>query len=134
MKRKKDDMEELYTSWLAVWVLLDCMQREFYCEHVKQPTAEQVEQMGQRAQEMREHLEQCRSGGFLRLEDIDKGGGYAAIISGLSTIAERISSGGGNTADEWWELEGQILRIKVHAWAQKERALDLMREAARAQR
>ena len=134
MPEKREDREELYTGWFGVWVLLCCMEREFFCGYDGEeiPTAEKLEQMRQRAEEMRELLIWCKEGGFLRLEDVDAGGSYKAIIRGLSAVAEQIGSGGGGTVEEWREIESQIIRVKIHAWAQRARLLAWMLEAARA--
>ena len=133
MEAKKADNMELYTGWFAVWFLLGCMEREFFrCG--EEVTAEKLEQIRARAGEMIEHLENCKREGLLQLEDIDKGGGFSAILRGLAKIEESIPQDGGEvTEKDWLELEYIMIRIHIHAWAQRMRAYTRIKEAAQAE-
>ena len=132
MEERETEAFRLYADWFAVWGLLGCMFREFfygYCGGC--PPENRVEQMRQRAEEMKKTLEDCQEKEWLQLKDVARGGGYADILRGLSTIAEQIENGGGRTEKEWLEIESLVIQIKIHAWAQKMRALISVMEEER---
>jgi len=131
MDTENSENMELYTDWLGIEVLLDCMEREFFKEN-DAISAESVEQLRQRAAEMGTYIKHCKEAGLMRLEDIDKGGGYAAILRGLALIEKQAEKdGGGMAVKDWRELEYTSIKIKIHAWAQRMRARGRLLEEAR---
>ena len=132
MDTENEKYIELYTGWLAMWVLLGCYQREFWKD--EEITAEKLEALRERSAEMIAHLKECKEAGFLRLEDIDKTGGYAAILRGLCAIEAKAQKGAAAmTEKEWLELEYIAIRIRIHAWAQRMRVHGRMLQARRAE-
>lgn len=122
MNTENGENMEIYTGWLAIWVLLGCYKREFFRVN-EEITAEKIETLRERSAEMIAHIKKCKEAGFLRLEDIDKGGGYAAILRGLSAIEEQAEQAAAvMTAEKWRELEHIAIRIRIHAWSQRMRA------------
>ena len=133
MDAENGENMELYTGWLAVWVLLGCYEREFF-KADEAITAEKLEALRERSAEMIAHMRKCKEAGLLRLEDIDKGGGYAAILRGLSVIEEQATrDAAAMTEKEWRELECIAIKIRIHAWAQRMRVHGRMLQARRAE-
>ena len=121
----------LLADWLCVWGLLSCTEREFFYNYSGCPKEEDWEQLRQRVEEIRETLEECQETELLQLKDLSKGGGYADILRGLSSIAAQIGSGEERTEKKWREIEMLIIKLKIHAWAQKMKAYICVRSDAK---
>lgn len=119
MENRETENLNLFTDWLGVWVLFGCLEKEFFYHCCGCPKEDDWEELRQRVEEIRETLEECQETELLQLKDLSKGGGYADILRGLSSIAAQIGSGEERTEKKWREIEMLIIKLKIHAWAQK---------------
>ena len=123
-----DKNMEIYIGWFAMWVLFGCMSKEFFRTY-EDITAEKVKRLHERTIELAEHIIYCKESGLLKIEDVDRGGGYEDIIRGLHTIESKTEQQDAEeiTLKKWTELEGIFIQIKIHAWAQKIRASTMIK-------
>ena len=121
---------KLYTDWSFARELLKSMEREFFNADAE-ATREKLEQIQNRAAETAARLRRYTDTGWVRLTDLEAGGGYSDILKGLSAV-ERLTQEEGEAIEKTWgELHFLIIKLQVHAWAQQTKAYCRIKEIDR---